>query len=114
MASLFEPVREAAGLLFVIGMVGRGPDGAVVEGGIRPQTRTSLERIEAVLEQRGRSRKDIVRLRFYLTDMRLWPEARDEILAFFGQPIPPSTAVGITQLVEPAMLIEIDAEASAG
>ena len=67
-----------------------------------------------MLEGVGRSRKDIVRLRFYLTDMRLWPEARDEILAFFGEPIPPATAVGVTQLVEPSMLIEIDAEAAAG
>jgi enamine deaminase RidA (YjgF/YER057c/UK114 family) len=86
----------------------------VVEGGIRAQTRRSLERIEEVLAEVGRSRKDIVRLRFYLTDMREWPQARDEILAFFGEPIPPATAVGVTQLVEPGMLIEIDAEAAAG
>jgi enamine deaminase RidA (YjgF/YER057c/UK114 family) len=94
-------------------MVGRTPEGPVVEGGIRPQTRRSLERIEEVLTEEGRSRTDVVRLRFYLTDMRLWPDARDEIVAFFGEPIPPATAVGVTQLVEPGMLIEIDAEASA-
>ena len=110
---MFETIRTAGGLHFVIGMVGRSPEGPVIEGGIRPQTRRSLERIEGVLEGVGRTRKDIVRLRFYLTDMRLWPEARDEILAFFGEPIPPATAVGVTQLVEPAMLIEIDAEAAA-
>lgn len=111
---MFDKVRSAGGLLFVIGMVGRSPEGPVVEGGIRPQTRRSLERIEEVLVEQGRTRADIVRLRFYLTDMRQWTEARDEILAFFREPIPPSTAVGVTQLVEPAMLIEIDAEASAG
>ena len=70
---MFETIRTAGGLHFVIGMVGRSPEGPVVEGGIRPQTRRSLERIEAVLEGVGRSRKDIVRLRFYLTDMREWP-----------------------------------------
>lgn len=111
---MFAPIRTAAGLHFVIGMVGRTPEGPVIEGGIRPQTRRSLERIEEVLAGVGASRTDVVRLRFYLTDMRLWPEARDEILAFFGEPIPPATAVGVTQLVEPAMLIEIDAEAAAG
>jgi enamine deaminase RidA (YjgF/YER057c/UK114 family) len=110
---MFATSSRAGGLLFVIGMVARGPDGSVVEGGIRPQTRLSLERIEAVLRENGRSRADVVRLRFYLTDMRLWSEAREEILAFFGEPIPPATAVGVTQLVEPAMLIEIDAEAAA-
>ena len=111
---MFAPIRTAAGLHFVIGMVGRTPEGPVIEGGIRPQTRRSLERIEEVLAGVGASRTDVVRLRFYLTDMRLWPEARDEIRAFFGEPIPPATAVGVTQLVEPAMLIEIDAEAAAG
>jgi enamine deaminase RidA (YjgF/YER057c/UK114 family) len=110
---MFEMIRTAGGLHFVIGMVGRSPEGPVVEGGIRPQTRRSLERIEEVLGGVGRSRKDIVRLRFYLTDMREWAEAREEILEFFGQPIPPATAVGVTQLVEPGMLIEIDAEAAA-
>jgi enamine deaminase RidA (YjgF/YER057c/UK114 family) len=110
---MFETIRTAGGLHFVIGMVGRSPEGPVVEGGIRPQTRRSLDRIEEVLAGVGRSRKDIVRLRFYLTDMREWPQAREEILAFFGEPIPPATAVGVTQLVEPGMLIEIDAEAAA-
>jgi enamine deaminase RidA (YjgF/YER057c/UK114 family) len=111
---VFAPIRTAAGLHFVIGMVGRTPEGPVIEGGIRAQTRRSLERIEEVLAGVGASRKDVVRLRFYLTDMRMWPEARDEIRDFFGEPIPPATAVGVTQLVEPAMLIEIDAEAAAG
>lgn len=110
---MFERIRTAAGLHFVIGMVGRSPEGPVVEGGMRAQTRRSLERIEEVLVEVGASRADIVRLRFYLTDMREWPDARDEILAFFGDPIPPATAVGVTQLVEPGMLIEIDAEAAA-
>jgi 2-iminobutanoate/2-iminopropanoate deaminase len=110
---MFAKISTAGGLHFVIGMVGRTPEGLVVEGGIRPQTRVSLERIEAVLAEVGRSRGDIVRLRFYVTDMRLWPEARDEVREFFGEPIPPATAVGVTQLVEPGMLIEIDAEAAA-
>lgn len=110
---MFDRVRTAAGLHFVIGMVGRTPEGPVIEGGIRPQTRRSLERIDEVLAEVGATRADVVRLRFYLTDMRQWPEARDEIRAFFGEPIPPATAVGVTQLVEPGMLIEIDAEAAA-
>ena len=110
---MFAKIKTAAGLHFVIGMVGRTPEGPVIEGGIRAQTTRSLERIEEVLKEVGGSREDIVRLRFYLTDMREWPQARDEILAFFGEPIPPATAVGVTQLVEPGMLIEIDAEAVA-
>ena len=110
---MFEMVRRAGGLLFVIGMVGRSPEGRVVEGGIRPQTRRCLERIEEVLISEGRDRSAIVRCRFFVTDMRLWPEAREEVDAFFGERCPPSTAVGGIQLVEPDMLIEIEVEASA-
>ncbi len=110
---MFQRIRTAAGLHFVIGMVGRAPEGPVVEGGVGPQTRRSLERIEEVLAEVGASRADIVRLRFYLTDMREWPVARDEVAVFFDGSIPPATAVGVTQLVEPGMLIEIDAEAAA-
>lgn len=110
---MFESIRTAAGLHFIIGMVGRTPDGPLIEGGIRAQARRSLERIDEVLAGVGGSRDDIVRARFFLTDMRLWPEARDEVDAFFNERIPPATAVGVTQLVEPGMLIEIEVEASA-
>jgi enamine deaminase RidA (YjgF/YER057c/UK114 family) len=111
---MFQQVSRGGGLLFVIGMVGRAADGTPVEGGIRAQTRRSLERIEEVLTGEGKTRADIVRLRFYVVDMRRWPDARDEIEAFFGDAIPPSTAVGVTELVEPELVIEIDAEAVDG
>lgn len=111
---MFQQVSRGGGLLFVIGMVGRSPDGPPVKGGVRPQTRRALERIEEVLAAEGRTRADIVRLRFYVVDMRRWPDARDEIVAFFGEPVPPSTAVGVTELVEPELIIEIDAEAVDG
>jgi enamine deaminase RidA (YjgF/YER057c/UK114 family) len=110
---MYDTVREGAGLLFVIGMVGRDSDGATVPGGIGAQTRAALERIEEALADVGRSREDIVRLRFYVVDMRRWPESREEVREFFGEPIPPATAVGVTGLVEPDLLIEIDAEATA-
>lgn len=108
---MFDMTRVGGGLIFVIGMVGRDPQGAVIPG-IVPQTARSLERIEEQLRVHGRDRGAIVRLRFYVTDMRLWPAARAEIASFFGDLIPPSTAVGVTGLAEPEMLIEIDAEAT--
>jgi enamine deaminase RidA (YjgF/YER057c/UK114 family) len=110
---MFRSIATAAGLHFVIGMVGRDANGKAVDG-IEKQTQVSLERIEAELSKVGRDRSAIVRLRFYVVDMRLWPVARDVVDRFFAGSIPPSTAVGVTGLVEPQILIEIDAEASAG
>jgi enamine deaminase RidA (YjgF/YER057c/UK114 family) len=110
--SLFRTVETAGGIHFVIGMIGRDPAGKVVDG-ISRQTQLTLERIEAELKQRGCDRSAIVRLRFYVVDMRLWPLAREVAKQFFDGSIPPSTAVGVTGLVEPEVLIEIDAEAAA-
>jgi enamine deaminase RidA (YjgF/YER057c/UK114 family) len=109
---MFRSIESAAGLHFVIGMVGRDEAGNAVDG-IRKQTEVALHRIEAELAKKGRDRSAIVRLRFYVVDMRLWPTARDVVNEFFSGSIPPSTAVGVTGLVEPQILIEIDAEASA-
>jgi enamine deaminase RidA (YjgF/YER057c/UK114 family) len=111
--SLFRTIETAGGIHFVIGMIGRDPSGKVVEGGIAKQTEVTLQRIEAELKQKGRDRSAIVRLRFYVVDMRLWPLAREVAKEFFNGSIPPSTAVGVTGLVEPEVLIEIDAEAAA-
>src|SRR5882672_6855241 len=88
--SLFRSVETAGGIHFVIGMIGREPDGTVVEG-ITRQTKLTLERIEAELDQKGRDRSAIVRLRFYVVDMRLWPLAREVAKEFFNGSIPPST-----------------------
>lgn len=96
----------------MIGMVGRDESGKAVEG-IEQQTEVTLHRIEEALATKGRDRHSIVRLRFYVVDMRLWPVARSAVDKFFAGDIPPSTAVGVTGLVEPQILIEIDAEASA-
>lgn len=109
---MFRTIESAGGLLFVIGMVGRDESGKAVEG-IERQTEVTLRSIEAALATKGRDRHAIVRLRFYVVDMRLWPAAREVVDKFFEGDIPPSTAVGVTGLVEPQILIEIDAEASA-
>ncbi len=109
---MFRTIEVAGGILFVIGMVGRDESGKAVDG-IERQTEVSLQRIETALATKGRDRRAIVRLRFYVVDMRLWPVARDVVNEFFGDDVPPSTAVGVTGLVEPQILIEIDAEASA-
>lgn len=110
---LFRTIETAGGIHFIIGMIGRDAAGKVVEGGIARQTAVTLERIEAELKLKGRDRSAIVRLRFFVVDMRLWPLAREVAKEFFDGSIPPSTAVGVTGLVEPDVLIEIEAEAAA-
>jgi len=110
---MFRETTRVGDLIFVIGTVGRDPNGEVVDG-IREQTRVSLERIEGMLAKHGVDRTGIVRLRAFVIDMREWPAARDVIADFFGGTIPPAIAMSVTGLVEPAVRIELEVDAAAG
>ena len=73
-----------------------------------------LEDLRYDTPERTLALKDhVLRLRIYLTNVGEWPGVRDELLAFFDGRVPPSTVLGISALVEPSMLVEIDAEARA-
>jgi len=75
------------------------------------QTRTIIEKIESVLIQAGSSLEDIIRLRIFVTDIGRWEEAGKALGEKFRTIKPAQTLVGISALVDPDMLIEIEAEA---
>ena len=110
---MFRETTRVGNLIFVIGTIGRDPDGNVVEG-IREQTRVSLERIEGMLAKHDVDRTGIVRIRAFVIDMREWPDAREVIAEFFSDSIPPAIAMSVTGLVEPSVRIELEVDAAAG
>ncbi|HQY51853.1 MAG TPA: RidA family protein [Ignavibacteria bacterium] len=75
------------------------------------QTRTIIEKIESVLIQAGSSLEDIIRLRIFVTDISKWEEAGKALGEKFRTIKPAQTLVGISALVDPDMLVEIEAEA---
>ena len=75
------------------------------------QTRTIIEKIESVLIQAGSSLEDIIRLRIFVTDIGRWEEAGKALGEKFRSVKPAQTLVGISALVDPDMLVEIEAEA---
>lgn len=77
------------------------------------QTSQALRNLEAALTAAGARRADVTRLRVFVVGLTL-----DKAMAagrvigeFFGGPFPAQTMVGITSLVSPDWLIEIEAEA---
>jgi len=96
-----------------MGMVGRDRSTGEVVAGVVPQTRRSLERVEEALTEHELDRSSLVRLRVYLTNIGDWPAVRDEITAFLGNDWPPALVVAVSALVEPAMKVEIEADAAA-
>ena len=84
-------------------MIGKGDPGA--------QTEATLENLERVLAAGGATLADVVRLTVYLTDMTHLPDVQVVRARYFPVDPPVSSTIGITSLVNPDLLVEIDAVA---
>jgi enamine deaminase RidA (YjgF/YER057c/UK114 family) len=90
-------------------------DGAVVHpGDAGAQTRVALEGIAGALADAGFALGDVVRTRMYVTDIGRWEEVGRVHGEFFGRIRPATAMVQVAALIDPAMLVEIEADAVRG
>ena len=73
------------------------------------QTKFIITKIEKALITAGASLKDIVRTRIFTTDIARWEEIGQAHGEFFREIKPASTMVEVKALINPAMLVEIEA-----
>jgi enamine deaminase RidA (YjgF/YER057c/UK114 family) len=103
---------RCGGLVFVTGTTATGPDGRLVGvGDPYEQTVQVLRNIEAVLHRAGAGLQHVVRTRIYVTDISSWKEIGRAHREFFGDVRPCATMVEVQRLIEPEMLVEIEADA---
>ena len=87
-------------------------DGQVVHpGDAGAQTRQVLETLVAALEGAGFAASDVVRTRMFVTDIGRWEEIGRVHGEFFGDVRPATSMVQVAALIDPGMLVEIEADA---
>ncbi|HEV8152404.1 MAG TPA: RidA family protein [Solirubrobacteraceae bacterium] len=108
----YSRVVRAGDLVFVAGTTATTEDGAIAGlGDAYVQTRQALANVAAALERAGARLEDVVRTRLYVTDITAWEDVGRAHGEVFADIRPVTAMVQVAALLDPRMLVEVEAEA---
>src|SRR5919199_155623 len=107
-------IVAAGQTVFLAGQVGWDPQGRFAEG-LANQVGQALSNIVMLLAEAGTEPRHLVRLTWFVTDLRAYRENQGTIGTVYrrviGKHFPTMSVIGVSQLVEPEALVEIEATA---
>ena len=110
----YSRVVVAGPLVFVAGTTGT-VDGRVVDlGDAYAQTVQAFRNVETALASAGAGLADVVQTRMFVTDIARWEDVGRAHQEVFGAIRPVTAMLGIAALIDPAMLVEVEAVAWLG
>lgn len=110
--SHYTDAVQFGNLLFISGMVSVDSNGKVMHrGDVAAQTRKIFENMKLLLETAGAGFKDVLKVTLFLRNIEDRAKVNPVRQEFFGSARPASTLVEINKLIDPDLLIEIEAVA---
>jgi len=97
--------------IHVAGTTGLRADGTPAPGGMYGQSKQALANIITALRGLGAGPEHVVRTRIFVTDISQWEEVGRAHGEVFAAIRPASTMVEIPRLIDPALVVEIEADA---
>ena len=96
----------------VTGCASVDEDGQLVgEGDAYLQAQQCIKVIRTAVEGAGARLEDVVRTRMFVTDIEQWADIARAHKEAFGEIMPATTMVEVSRLIDPKMLVEIEADA---